>query len=529
MSGISIASPPFDEVSANVIIRSSDNVDFYVMKYILSLASPFFKAMFSLSQQSPEEPATSTTANVKGRETVPVTEDSKTIDTLLRLCYPQDDGLSFDLPLTEKVLGAALKYEMTKATRLTKTTLRNFIHKSPLDVYVVSSRLRIEEEARLAAQGWKSTMSANPVQTVRFEDTMAGAIFRGTITTLNAGAYYRLLYYLHGGAKSESMRFVDGGDPAVDTTRSAQTDKPHKSVSPSSGMCLHDAIGADTVLVSHDGVKFPVHSAVLHVASAGGLLVSSSSEAQAITNSDTTHSLPKSTISIHSKTLAELLRLCYPFERVDVTNLSLMTSVYAAATKWNIPKVMSAIRAEFKEAIPRHNNPLSLYFVAVMQGWNVESRAIAGMIAQRGIQYSYTLEMENVPAIVYHNLLRFCDDFSVKARDKLTSLVPYYSFPQGDSPLVVDKSVSLCVVVNSLKKGDPVSPRTIRCVGCPFCQKNQESKVNALLEESKIWEESVMKVLSEVRFNFYTKTHSELKVFLQVQLRIAPIVPESRG
>ena len=40
------AASPFDKPSADVILRTSDFVDFYVHKVVLSLASAFFEDMF---------------------------------------------------------------------------------------------------------------------------------------------------------------------------------------------------------------------------------------------------------------------------------------------------------------------------------------------------------------------------------------------------------------------------------------------------------------------------------------------------
>ncbi|KAJ7504250.1 hypothetical protein B0H11DRAFT_1981373 [Mycena galericulata] len=45
-----VANSPFDDQNADLILRASDNVDFYVHKILLSLVSPFFQDMFSLPQ-----------------------------------------------------------------------------------------------------------------------------------------------------------------------------------------------------------------------------------------------------------------------------------------------------------------------------------------------------------------------------------------------------------------------------------------------------------------------------------------------
>jgi BTB/POZ domain len=43
-------SAPVSQHGSDVILRSSDHVDFYVYKIVLSLVSPFFEDMFSLPQ-----------------------------------------------------------------------------------------------------------------------------------------------------------------------------------------------------------------------------------------------------------------------------------------------------------------------------------------------------------------------------------------------------------------------------------------------------------------------------------------------
>jgi len=70
------ANAPFDNPDADVIIRSSDNVDFRVFKLVLSLASPFFTVMFGL----PQGPAGSINEKQETRNGIPViqvTENSQ--------------------------------------------------------------------------------------------------------------------------------------------------------------------------------------------------------------------------------------------------------------------------------------------------------------------------------------------------------------------------------------------------------------------------------------------------------------------
>ena len=51
----STASYPFDKTNADIILRTSDLVDFHVFSQILIAASPFFEGMFDVPQPPPEQ------------------------------------------------------------------------------------------------------------------------------------------------------------------------------------------------------------------------------------------------------------------------------------------------------------------------------------------------------------------------------------------------------------------------------------------------------------------------------------------
>jgi hypothetical protein len=77
------ASPlePFDVSDANLIIRSSDLVDFRVHKSVLAMASPFFEDLLSLPQPSDSE-------IVDGLPVVQFSESSELLSSLLSILYP---------------------------------------------------------------------------------------------------------------------------------------------------------------------------------------------------------------------------------------------------------------------------------------------------------------------------------------------------------------------------------------------------------------------------------------------------------
>ena len=79
----STTSPPdtFDVPDANLIIRSSDLVNFRVHKPVLAMASPVFTDLFSLPQPSDDEA-------VDGLPVVQLSEDSDLLKTLVSMLYP---------------------------------------------------------------------------------------------------------------------------------------------------------------------------------------------------------------------------------------------------------------------------------------------------------------------------------------------------------------------------------------------------------------------------------------------------------
>jgi hypothetical protein len=71
----------FDLPDGNLVLRSSDLVDFRVHKAVLAMASPFFKDLISLPQPSDTE-------SVNGIPVVRLFEDSELLYSLVSMLYP---------------------------------------------------------------------------------------------------------------------------------------------------------------------------------------------------------------------------------------------------------------------------------------------------------------------------------------------------------------------------------------------------------------------------------------------------------
>ncbi|EIN03886.1 hypothetical protein PUNSTDRAFT_128616 [Punctularia strigosozonata HHB-11173 SS5] len=167
------ADHPFNKPSADLILRTSDNVDFHVHKSILSEASPVFETMLSLPQprkpvglaRSPSTKFAEQIQELKngrpvvkipelknGRPVVKIPETAASLAMLLQICYPYKDPDMSDLDDTMEVLVAAIKYEMDHPTTVLSQRLQAHATTSPLRVYAFAVHRRLEEEARFAAR-----------------------------------------------------------------------------------------------------------------------------------------------------------------------------------------------------------------------------------------------------------------------------------------------------------------------------------------------------------------------------------------
>jgi hypothetical protein len=290
-----LASAPFNDTATDIVLRSKDGVRFHVYKLLLSLTSPFFREMFTLPRPTPSND------NV---DTIEVTEDSQTLDHLLRLCYPVLSPIIGEFTDVTNVLEAAVKYEMEKPTALMKVALLTFVNERPLQVYVVACRLRLEVEAKSAAGVWRTlcpNVYSKPNGSGDFPDwssTPVAVSYLPETANISAGAYFRLLRFIRDGVDSN---FVNAdlrdnhGIPATTTT-------------PIQPLNFEDS---DIVLRSSDGIDFHVHKVIIS-------LISS----ELLHGGSTVHdNLPVFNVTEDSQTLAMLLKLCYPNGNPDVVDL----------------------------------------------------------------------------------------------------------------------------------------------------------------------------------------------------------------
>ncbi|KAJ6511633.1 hypothetical protein DFH09DRAFT_1435006 [Mycena vulgaris] len=156
MSAFTDASDPFsptsDEVNPpDVIVRSSDVVDFHAHKAILSFGSVVFKDMFSFPEPTGED----ANATRDGKIIISLPEDSQTVEKLLLLCYPRftSSYLFRHLGGIDTAYEASGKYQIPGAQNLLEQVLEDprYLEEQPHRVFAIACHRGLEKLAKAAA------------------------------------------------------------------------------------------------------------------------------------------------------------------------------------------------------------------------------------------------------------------------------------------------------------------------------------------------------------------------------------------
>lgn len=459
----STAAPPFCSPSADVGLRSSDNVDFHVHKALLALASPIFADLFSVPQ--PPVPCAEDLHPLLNIPLIRLTEDSTTLDALLRLLYPVPDPALRDASQIASVREAAVKYEMGEAMMLMERALREEVEREPLRAYAVACRTGLEDVARAAAAACAS----------------AEFVYIPEMDDISAGALYRLLQFRSSRPKNVS-EFTFCSPPEV--------------------MCRDGAAegiswsqpSADIILESSDGVPFAAHRLVLTLASP---VLARRLKQRAQHDKVSPQGMRMIAIPENSTTLCALLHLCYPLEDPAVPDVRAAYALLQAARKYEMRRAERFARVQWADQV--RAQPWDGYFVAMRAGWEEGAREAAGHLAVHAGD-RYVREMEDVPADVYRRLLEYrhqCRKVIASVEDRYAGVYSasrHWSDIEGSATEEVGQQRGTATGIAPPLRADTAGPRASGwCLGY-----RSDGGLPRVLEESQLVQEELKARFAEI-------------------------------
>lgn len=385
-----LAPHPFDKTGADVVLRSCDLVDFRVRGHILIEASPVFESMLSLPQ-----PQTGT--EIPDTPVVDLSEDSGTIETLLRICYPiRNPALDRPLHELEAFLRAAMKYDMELPVIVLTDCVLACAEHTPLPVWALACRLQLEDVARHAARHLRSMVPLDFASLGRMDG-------------ICAGDYFRLHEFLRTDSSLDAQSsFLPPESPASNLQPRATYVWPPEA--------FPDDHLPNLICRSSDGVDLHVHRDVL-CANSGRFLamVDAAEDAGATAGGASEHNvrtdpqggnLPVIHVEARAGILAQLFRFCYPaMAGPGTSDLYDIADLLFLAREYDMSVVSQVVERSWASAAKE--DPLRAYFAAVTRGLLGRARDAAKDTLARSLDGFYIPELEDAPAIVYHRLLTY--------------------------------------------------------------------------------------------------------------------------
>ena len=363
------ASSPFDRDDADLIIRTSDGIDFCVHTPVISVASPVLNGIISIRMGVITDP--------DGRQVLRLPEKSDTIEPLLKLCYPVPRPPLRSLRQIRDVLNAATNYDIRVIGEMLEARLVTYAEQFPLQVYAIACRNNLETAARTAAE-----------YAVRkpFWET-----YHRDIEYITAGAYWRLLAYYwdiekkrNQNRKNRRPKLLWKGSEVPSSLPGTKSPSPFSSFAPPP---FDEASDGDVVLKSSDGVLFRVHKVILSLASP--FFRDMFSLPQTGTPLDGAGSGPIIPFTESSETIDTLLRVIYPSEDPDPKLVQEIEGVVEAAIKYDMQKCISVMRK--KLILCASKEPIRVFMIACKNRLADVASAAAHLSLRRPILYSFEL------------------------------------------------------------------------------------------------------------------------------------------
>ncbi|KAI0738450.1 hypothetical protein C8Q80DRAFT_1275453 [Daedaleopsis nitida] len=366
--------------------------------------------MFQLPQPDLiPNPATSDSGSTIVRPVIDVSEDSATLDTLLRLVYPVKNPELVDIASIEPVLEAAIKYDMEWPTELATERLLAVVPESPLQVWAIGCRMGLEIVARRGAEALLATIP----EFQRKERVLLPDIIHDLdgMEGIFAGDYWRLLSFIrHSGQGGDDFHFLKMASSIkdnmavlgpLDEVRLLLQDLPfhdHLPSDPADDVPLADIVcrcADEETVLAHRSI-LSLHSSVI----AARIRASRSVDRHQRVILDFEES---------RSTLCGLLSLCYGVGGTLPHDPTSLVSLLAAGKKYRMSQVLPMLESQWESVSTRE--PFVSYCLTAKEGLVGPAR-VAGRKAVQDESTAlpgqwYTPHMEDMSARAYHQLLDY--------------------------------------------------------------------------------------------------------------------------
>lgn len=415
-SGRKTARHPFDDISGDVILRTSDKVLFYVHSVIISIASGYFK-----EQLSRQRPAKASLTAPDSQLIIDVEETSHELYPALSWCYPVAHPKLPGINSVPTILSVAVKYDMASVITHMHLPLRELLHQHSRRVFALACTYNYEDVAQEAAMTIKNRYAHAYSWDDDWNVTTPSQIYPAKMPSIPSALYLRLIQYVWG--TEEVPHFCQPSQSSMLDMRSYIIPRT-----------LQFADGDIAIRACQgDRIDFIVHSAIISFSSS-------------VLKHDIIHLTPSQGASPGQRlqvlelpesgtTLSVLLTLCYPSSDSDTLQVDfcVIPDLVEAGRKYAIEAADGFCRRLIRRLEP--TDPFFAYSLAMTYGWYEEARHAAVRIARLNTEYQYHPCMETLEAKLYYPLLKFCHEYRKRLRIISEQTIPAVTFDMPDKDL----------------------------------------------------------------------------------------------
>ncbi|KAK2462724.1 hypothetical protein APHAL10511_005242 [Amanita phalloides] len=421
------ATKPFDSsAKADIILRTSNAVDFFVIKLLLSSVSTVFDSMIAMTVDSETR---------NGLPVIAVPEGSKLLRQLLILVYAHYDEQSDFDDINLCHLGMmARKYGMEIFVKNRLKRMITIPQLGPIDsfrVYITAIHLVWNDLKEVAAQETWDTPLKDLAHHAELRD-------------ITGAQLYRYLAY----------RFKRNQPPLrADKAASSSTSllaMPHlQKVNPVDNAPLFDwSSQVDIALRSSDLIDFfVIKSFLIFVSPHFDEIIS---QTQPTEKATTKNGLNIFTVTENSRTLRQLLLLIYPsIEEAHLDTLEAYFDVRAAANKYKMSIVNHKLENLMLSSLWIREQPLRVYALSIRFGWQEAAKAAALNTLAKPLQdTTYVEELQDITGEDLYHLIGYrfrcahaaCSivdtadpgELYEKGHIVVPKKIPYKSYPELD-------------------------------------------------------------------------------------------------